>query len=157
MVDVAASTQQEEDSMVVSVTRGFRWKVIAAVLVSIVVGLPTSWSGETGEEVAAERAMAAYDELAAVVEAKDVEAFKALMSAGLTERMTADWMIAQGVLSGPKYFEKVPRAEPQIDGTKAVFSETYDEETVIATHAIEFVNENGGWKFDGYRTTTKSK
>jgi len=143
--------------MQVSVFRGPWRALVGVVVVTAVAGSLQSWSAEADDHLSTVGAMVAYDQLASVVEAKDVEAFKALMSAGLTERMTADWMIAQGVLSGPKYFEKVPRAEPQIDGTNAVFSKTYDEETVIATYAIEFVNEGGGWKFDGYRTSTKSK
>ena len=143
--------------MQVSVFRGPWRALVGVVVVTAVAGSLQSWSAEADDHLSTVGAMVAYDQLASVVEAKDVEAFKALMSAGLTERMTADWMIAEGVLSGPEYLARVPRVEPAIDDARAVFSKTYDEGKLTATYSIEFVGEDGRWKFDGYRVTTRSK
>ena len=138
-------------------TRKISPALIGMLCTLAVVGFHPVWSAETDEAASIEGAMAAYDELVSVVEAKDLEGFKTLMSFGLTARMTQDWMFAEGFRSGPEYFEKVPKASPAIDGDQAVFSKTYDEDTVTATYSIEFVREEGRWKFDGYKTSSRSK
>ena len=140
-----------------STTRKIRPALAGMLCTVAIIGLQPVWSAETGEAASVESATAAYDELASVVEAKDLEGFKSLMSSGLTARMTQEWMFAEGFRSGLETFEKVPKSSLAIDGDRAVFSETYDEDTVTATYSIEFVREDGRWMFDGYKTTTKSK
>lgn len=100
----------------------------------------------------------AYDALKAVIDAQDLEGYKSLMSSKLAKRLEgAEYYIAQGVLDGKEFFEKVPKSEPVINGDEASIAKTYDEGNVLATYSFEFLLEDGRWMFNGYKTSTKSK
>ena len=132
------------------VTTGARCAV--ALCVFMLLSIPL-----LAEDVSLATPEDAYDALVKVSETKDVELFKSLQSEKLAKRMTADWMIADGVMSAAEYIEKVPKSEPRINGDEAVFSKDYPDGERIKTYSIMFRKENDRWMFDGYKSSSRFK
>lgn len=110
-------------------------------------------------EIAAATPTEAYQTFQKIIEAQDLEAYKAMMSSKLQQRLQGDFLINDAMKSAQSknWFEKVPMGEPEVSEGTATFSKTHDEGTMMATYSIVFVEEEGVWKFEMLKTSTKAK
>lgn len=110
-------------------------------------------------KIAATTPEEAYEALKEIIETGDLEAYKSIMSSSLAQRLQGDFLINDALRSAKNegWFDRVPMAGLTIEENMASFSKTVDEGTMMATYSIVFANEEGVWKLETFKTSTKAK